>query len=96
MSVVCDPIQINLSETNPRTTTMFDTFTKILIAVGFFLILVGVIVLVLGKAGVLGKLPGDIHIEKKDFEFHFPVVTCIITSIILSLLLSAVFLWSKK
>ncbi len=96
MSVACDPIQINLSETNLRTTTMFDTFVKILIAVGVFLILVGVIVFVLGKAGVLGKLPGDIYIEKKNFEFHFPVVTCIITSIILSLLLSAVFLWSKK
>lgn len=96
MSVACDPIQINLSETNPRTTTMYDTLAKILIAVGVFLILVGVIVLVLSKAGVLGKLPGDIHIQKKNFEFHFPVLTCIIVSIILSLLLSAVFLWSKK
>ena len=96
MSVAFDPIQINLSEINPRTTTMFDTFAKILIAVGVFLILVGVIVLVLGKMGILEGLPGDIHIEKKNFEFHFPVVTCIITSIILSLLLSAVFLWSKK
>lgn len=96
MSVACDPIQINLSETNPRTTTMYDTFAKILIALGVFLILVGVIVFVLGKMGILEGLPGDIHIEKKNFEFHFPVVTCIITSIILSLLLSAVFLWSKK
>ncbi len=96
MSVACDPIQINLSQTNLRTTTMFDTFAKILIALGVFLILVGVIVLVLGKMGILEELPGDIHIEKKDFEFHFPVVTCIITSIILSLLLSAVFLRSKK
>ncbi|MGB7062873.1 MAG: DUF2905 domain-containing protein [Candidatus Zixiibacteriota bacterium] len=96
MPVACDPIQINLSETNPRTTTMYDTFAKILIALGVFLILIGVIVFALGEAGVLEKLPGDMHIEKKNFEFHFPVVTCIITGIILSLLLSAVFLWSKK
>ena len=96
MSVACDPRQINPSETDLRTTTMYDSFAKILIALGVFLILIGIIVLVLGKTGVLGKLPGDIHIEKKNFEFHFPVVTCIIGSVILSLLLSAFLLWFKK
>jgi hypothetical protein len=75
---------------------MYDTFAKILIALGVLLILVGMFVLVLSKAGVLGGLPGDIHVQKKNFEFHFPVVTCIIVSVILSLLLSAFFLWFKK
>jgi hypothetical protein len=55
-----------------------------------------VLLLVFGKIGLLGKLPGDIHVQKKIFEFHFPVVTCIVASIILSLLLSAFFLWFKK
>ncbi|UCB51928.1 MAG: DUF2905 domain-containing protein [Candidatus Zixiibacteriota bacterium] len=74
----------------------YDTLAKILIAFGAGLILMGLIVLVLGKAGVLGRLPGDIHIEKKNVEIHFPVVTCIIASIILSFLLTAFFLWFKK
>jgi hypothetical protein len=75
---------------------MYHAVAKILIAFGVLLILIGVLLLVFGKIGLLGKLPGDIHVQKKIFEFHFPVVTCIVASIILSLLLSAFFLWFKK
>ncbi|KPL00179.1 MAG: hypothetical protein AMJ91_05165 [candidate division Zixibacteria bacterium SM23_73_3] len=75
---------------------MYYTFAKILIAFGFLLILIGIILLVFGKLGFLGKLPGDIHVQEKNFEFHFPVVTCIAISIQLSLLLSAFLLWFKK
>ena len=75
---------------------MHYTFAKILITLGILLILVGVILFVFGKINFLGKLPGDIHVQKKSFEFHFPIVTCIVASIILSLLLSAFFLWFKK
>ena len=76
--------------------TVYDTFAKILIALGVCSILIGVVVLVLGRAGVLGKLPGDIHIEKKNVEVYFPLVTCIIASIALSFLLTAFFLWFKR
>lgn len=76
--------------------TVYDTFAKILIALGVCSILIGVVVLVLGRAGVLGKLPGDIHIEKKNVEVHFPLVTCIIASVALSFLLTAFFLWFKR
>ena len=76
--------------------TVYDPFAKILIAMGVCLILAGVIVLALGRAGVLGKLPGDIHIERKNVEFRFPLVTCAIASIVLSFLLTAFFLWLKK
>lgn len=75
---------------------MYHTLAKTLIAFGACLIIVGVILLVLGRTGALGELPGDIHIQKKNLEFRFPVVTCIAASVILSLLLSALFLWSKK
>ena len=67
-----------------------------LIVIGVLLILIGVILLVFNKIGFLGKLPGDINVQKKNFEFHFPIVTCIVVSILLSLLLSAFFLWFKK
>ena len=76
--------------------TVLDAFAKVLIGLGLCLIIVGVIVLALGRAGVLGKLPGDIHIEKKNVEVHFPLVTCIIVSIVLSFLLTVFFLWFKK
>jgi hypothetical protein len=39
-------------------------------------------------AGWLGRLPGDIRIERGNTGFYFPIVTCIVVSIVLSLLLS--------
>jgi hypothetical protein len=62
---------------------------------GKFLVMLGAIILVLGLilwSGVapkwLGRLPGDIRIEREHTAFYFPIVTCIILSILLSLLLS--------
>jgi hypothetical protein len=75
---------------------MFTSIGKMLIIFGVLLILIGVILLVFNKIGFLGKLPGDINVQKKNFEFHFPIVTCIVASVVLSLLLSAFFLWFKK
>jgi membrane protein implicated in regulation of membrane protease activity len=40
----------------------------------------------LGK-GWLGRLPGDIHIEREHFSFHFPIVTCLLLSVLLTILL---------
>ncbi len=34
-----------------------------------------------------GRLPGDIHIVREGFSFHFPIVTCILISVLLSILL---------
>jgi len=35
----------------------------------------------------LGRLPGDIHYSKDNFSFHFPIVTCLLISVILTLLM---------
>jgi hypothetical protein len=75
---------------------MYHTTAKILILFGALLILASAGLLIFGKIPFLGKLPGDIHVQKKNFEFHFPIVTCIVASALLSLLLSAFFLWFKK
>ena len=40
----------------------------------------------LAKLG-LGRLPGDIHIEREGFSFHFPLMTCLVVSAVLTLLL---------
>ena len=75
---------------------MYHAVAKMLIAFGIVLILTGAILLVFNKIGFLGKLPGDIQVQKRSFEFHFPIVTCILVSILLSILLSAFFLWFRK
>jgi len=62
---------------------------------GKFLVIIGIAIVVLGiilwsgiGAGFLGKLPGDIRIERGNSVFYFPIVTCIVISIVLSLIFS--------
>jgi hypothetical protein len=62
---------------------------------GKFIVIIGVIMTLVGLvlwSGFapkwLGRLPGDIRIEKEHSAFYFPIVTCIILSVVLSLLFS--------
>jgi hypothetical protein len=64
---------------------------KILIVVGIMLVIAGVFFTLGGKIPWLGRLPGDIMIQKKDFTLYFPITTCILISIILSLLFFLIF-----
>ncbi|ARK29207.1 DUF2905 domain-containing protein [Halalkalibacter krulwichiae] len=61
-------------------------FPKVLIAVGALCIIIGVLWLVIGRVIPLGKLPGDILIKRENSTFYFPIMTSIIISILLSLL----------
>ena len=58
---------------------------KTLIFLGIVLITAGVLVSFSDRLPWLGHLPGDIHIERERFSFHFPLTTCIIVSIVISL-----------
>lgn len=61
---------------------------KILIYIGIFFVVSGIIIHFLGnKFTRFGKLPGDIIVEKDNFKFYFPIVTMLIISIILSFLI---------
>lgn len=60
---------------------------KILIIVGAIIAASGVLLLLFRHTGIpLGKLPGDILIQRKNFTFYFPIVTSIILSILLTLI----------
>lgn len=61
-------------------------FGKIFILFGVLLIIVGIILSANIKIPYLGRLPGDIRIVKDNFSFYFPITTCIIISIILSMI----------
>lgn len=58
---------------------------------GFFFLLMGVIFSLVGKIRWLGRLPGDIIIKKENFTFIFPLTTCLLLSLGLSLLLWLIF-----
>ena len=57
-----------------------------LVTAGLVLVIVGLLWPWLGKLG-LGRLPGDIVIERGNFSFYFPIVTCLAVSLIGSLIL---------
>jgi uncharacterized membrane protein len=60
---------------------------KTLIYLGLLLVALGVILSFAGKLPWLGHLPGDITIQKERFTFYFPLATCILISVIISLVL---------
>lgn len=64
-----------------------SAFGKIFIGLGIILIILGGLFMLSGKIPFLGRLPGDIAIQKKNFSFYFPITTCIIISIIFSLIM---------
>ncbi len=66
----------------------FDSFGKTLIYLGVILVIVGVVLHYGGKFFSFGRLPGDIHWEKGNFSFHFPIVTSLILSILLTVILN--------
>ena len=61
-------------------------FPKFIIGIGVVLVVVGIIWHFGGKFFNLGRLPGDIVVEKENFRFYFPIVTCIVISVVLSLI----------
>jgi len=63
-------------------------FAKILVAVGVFCLVLGLLWLLTPKAPWLGRLPGDIRFQGERFSFHFPLVTCLILSLVLTILLN--------
>ncbi|KGA96514.1 hypothetical protein AJ85_17140 [Alkalihalobacillus alcalophilus ATCC 27647 = CGMCC 1.3604] len=63
-----------------------STFPKIIITIGVILITIGMLWQLIGRFIPLGKLPGDIFIKGENTTFYFPVVTCLIISVILSLI----------
>ncbi|WP_428407370.1 DUF2905 domain-containing protein [Hyphococcus sp.] len=58
---------------------------KLLITLGIILVAAGLLWPLITKLG-LGRLPGDIRIERESFAFYFPLTTMIIVSIILTLI----------
>ena len=60
---------------------------KTLIYLGLLLVIVGVVFSLVGKLPWLGHLPGDITIQRERFTFYFPLATCILISLIISLVL---------
>jgi len=66
---------------------MMKEFGKLLVITGLVLAAVGVLMWTGWGRGWLGRLPGDIHYTRGNFSFHFPIVTCLLLSVVLTLLM---------
>jgi hypothetical protein len=66
---------------------------RALIIFGIILLGIGLLLTFIQKAPFIGKLPGDIYVQKKNFTFYFPITTSILVSIALSFLF---WLWSRR
>lgn len=61
---------------------------KLLILFGGVMVLLGIIVMLAGRTNLpLGRLPGDIVYRGKHTSFYFPIVTCIVLSVVLSFIM---------
>ena len=63
---------------------------KILVGFGLLIALVGVVLVFVGRVPWIGRLPGDIHIQRGRFTLYFPLATSLLLSVVLTLLLYVV------
>ena len=64
-----------------------NEFGKVMFVFGIVIAVIGLLLWAGGGKGWLGKLPGDINYSRDNFSFHFPIVTCLIVSVVLTLIL---------
>ncbi|MBI2487668.1 MAG: DUF2905 domain-containing protein [Deltaproteobacteria bacterium] len=67
---------------------------KLLIGVGIFLVVLGILIVLAPKIPYIGRLPGDVYLKRDNFIFYFPLVSSIVISIVLTLILN--FILGKK
>ncbi len=61
---------------------------KSLVLIGISIVLIGVLMWGLSSLPYIGRLPGDIYVRRGNFTFYFPLATCILISIIATILFS--------
>jgi hypothetical protein len=66
----------------------FSGVGKVLVLAGVFLILVGLLFMFWERIPLLGKLPGDLVVQKGSFRVFIPVVTCIVISVVLTIVVN--------
>ena len=65
---------------------MVGDLGRALVILGLLLVVIGVVISLVGKVPWLGRLPGDIHVQRENWSFYFPLATSLLLSVVLSLL----------
>ena len=72
---------------------MFPHIGKLLIILGISIVVVGIVLLFADKIPYLGRLPGDITFTSGNTQFYFPIVTCLILSVLITLVWNLISRW---
>jgi hypothetical protein len=67
--------------------TTMSELGRVLVVLGIAIALVGVVLLLVGRVPWVGRLPGDIHVQRGNWTFYFPLATSLVLSILLTLIL---------
>jgi len=68
----------------------FQSIGKVLILVGVFIVILGLSLLFWYRVPFLGRLPGDILVQKGNIQLLFPIATCLIVSILLTVVVNLI------
>jgi hypothetical protein len=60
---------------------------KLLVVLGVLIVVAGLVLMLVGRIPFVGRLPGDIHVQRGNWSFYFPLATSLLLSVILSLVL---------
>lgn len=66
----------------------FSDLGKLLLLIGAGIVLLGLVVLLAGRLPFVGRLPGDISVRQGNSSFYFPIVTCLVVSVVLTVVVN--------
>jgi len=64
-----------------------NDIARMLVVFGLLIALAGVALMLVGRVPGLGRLPGDVHIQRGNWTFYFPLATSLLLSVVLTLML---------
>lgn len=74
----------------------FSDLGRLLLLIGGAIVVLGVILVVVGRVPFLGRLPGDISIRRGNTSFYFPIVTCLVLSVVLTVVVNLLLLLFRR
>jgi len=66
----------------------FSDLGRLLLIAGGAIVLLGLVLLLVGRVPFFGRLPGDISIQRGNTTFFFPIVTCLVLSVVLTVVVN--------
>lgn len=67
-----------------------STFGRLFLVIGALFLLLGVIFILAPRLPLIGRLPGDIFLQRKNVTLYFPLVSCLLGSLLLTILLNLI------